>query len=211
MRLTVWELLEEYKSIVSESSLSTTEQKQVEILEMVNNILSHNITVQCLLEDLPEDGWELDMDIKQLQVEQDTITQMCIMLNDGIQYEDAIANFELLLEYEDEKDIFLDIIDIYEELWLEEVIEQVKKRDLINVIPEESYLYAIIEGLYKWEDLEKIMVSELNSIGIDLKTNPIVKKPEEVKEFLSEVETFLYWLLMRWDPLITNNTINSVN
>lgn len=211
MKLTVWEFLNEYQSLVDQSWLNSLEQKQVEVLEMVNQILSHNINVQCLLEDLPEDELELEKEIKQLQVEQDTISQMCIMLNEWILYEDAVTNFELLLEFEDEKDIFLNIIDIYENFWLEEAIKQVKKRDLINIISKESYLYAIIEGLYKWEDLEKIMVNELNSIGIDLKKNPIVKRPEEVKEFLSEVEAFLYRLLLSSDPLITNDTLNVVN
>jgi hypothetical protein len=121
--------------------------------------------------------------------------------------------------------IFLDIIDIYEEdwldsdwideewldgNWLEDAIDYVKARDLINIIPEESYLYCIIEWLYKWIDIEDIMFSKLKNMWIDLKDNSVINKPDEVKHFLNEVESFLFWLFIRWQEAITDNTSNSI-
>jgi hypothetical protein len=121
--------------------------------------------------------------------------------------------------------IFLDIIDIYEESlldedwldedwfegdWLEDAIDYVRARDLINIIPKESYLYCIIEWLYKWIDIEDIMFSKLKSMWIELKNNPVIDKPDEIKEFLNEVETFLFGLFIKWQEATTNSTLNSL-
>jgi hypothetical protein len=50
-----------------------------------------------------------------LEIDKETISQMCIALNNEIQYEDALTYFKTLIKNQEELKIFLDIIDIYEE------------------------------------------------------------------------------------------------
>lgn len=211
MTLTFWEFLDKYKTIVSESRLNETEQEQIYVLEMVSDILCHHVTEQWLLENIPDEDTNLDEIVANVQIKKETISEMCVSLNEEILYEDAIENFFTLLEDQDEIDLFQDIIDIHDENGLEETKKQVIEWDLINSVSKDSNLYSIIEWLYKWEDFTILMVNKLKSLWIDLKTNPIISKKEEIKEFLNDVELFLFSLLTKWYSLSSENTLQSVN
>lgn len=229
MPLTVWEFMDQYSEIVNKSRLDPLKEEQIEILDMVQKVLSFSISENCAPEIIPDNEIVHEEMLKQEYIKEEVISQMCIFLNNEIQYESALANYKSLIKNPEELEIFLDIIDIYEDNWLdidlldeewlesnwlewdwlEDAIDYVKAKGLINIIPKDSYLYYIVEWLHNWEDIENIMINKLKGLWIDLKVNSAYKESEEITEFLNSLEEFLFWLLVKSYTSVPVNLSNA--
>jgi hypothetical protein len=87
---------------------------------MVSRILASYITEYCIPDVIPDNELDHEELLKQLEIDKETISKMCIALNNEIKYDDALKYFKILIKNQEELMIFLDIIDIYEESLLDE-------------------------------------------------------------------------------------------
>ncbi len=179
------------------------------VIEAINSILNLS-----LLKQLPENTLaqksEVCLLLEDTVIKKETLSDTLSVFDDVVFKWKFCANFQALINDEEESNLFIELLIIYDNFWLVKTKDFIKERELLSNLPKTSPFYSLVNRLEKWEKITAILQNELEKKWIDVIKNPIIKVYEDVQLFMYEFRFMLIWLI-NWSINVHWSTDTKVN
>ncbi|MDD3793922.1 MAG: hypothetical protein PHI37_03860 [Candidatus Gracilibacteria bacterium] len=191
--ITINDLFDTCISLAGKSGLGD-EEKFRKFTENFGSLIEDAITYQVYGDNPPEGGsFKIDGETT-LKVE------TLLKINRDIEeysYGDLLfSNFYALLETDEEKDIFEEMIGFEAQFGIEN-FRKFDKKHIVPATAEGTPLYKLLMLIYRGKTMEEAIDSILKENGIDVNVNPKIKLNPEIQDYISDFQNYVLGIITR--------------
>lgn len=198
--ITINDLFDTCISLAGKSWLGD-EEKFRKFTENFWSLIEDAITYQVYWDNPPEWGsFKIDWETT-LKVE--TLLKINRDIEEYSYWDLLFSNFYALLETDEEKDIFEEMIWFEAQFWIEN-FRKFDKKHIVPATAEWTPLYKLLMLIYRWKTMEEAIDSILKENGIDVNVNPKIKLNPEIQDYISDFQNYVLWIITRsnWNFLM---------
>lgn len=189
MSVTIKTFFDEFNSLVQELEFDRDDN----MVNVVKSILDSNLVNQFSNEMVPCENKLLLLE--DTVIENKTLSNTLSVFDDIVSIWKFRANFQALLDNEEESNLFIELLVIYDNFWLEKTRDYIKKEWLLSSSIISNHLYNLVNRVEKWEDVNIVIQNELEKKWIDINENPIDEVYKHVQLFIDRFRFMVTWLI----------------
>ncbi len=189
MSVTIKTFFDEFNSLVQELEFDRDDN----MVNVVKSILDSNLVEQLSDKMVPyEDQLFL---LEDTVIENETLSNTLSVFDDIVSIWKFRANFQALLDNEEESNLFIELLVIYDNFWIEKTRDYIKKEWLLSWPIISNHLYNLVNRVEKWEDVNRVIQNELERKWIDINENPIDEIYKDVQLFIDKFRLMVTWFI----------------
>jgi len=189
MSVTIKTFFDEFNSLVQGVEFDRDDN----IVNVVKSILDSNLVNQFSNEMVPCENKLLLFE--DTVIEKETLSNTLSVFDDIVSIWKFRANFQALLDNEEESNLFIELLIIYDNFWIEKTRDYIKKEWLLSSSIISNHLYNLLNRVEKWEDVNMVIQNELEKKWIDINENPIDEVYKDVQLFIDKFRFMVTWFI----------------
>lgn len=208
--VTIKQLLDSSVQIAENASLEEEIDARIfdPFIENFWLLIEDAITYQVYWDDIPE--WDSFSIREETPVKVETLMKINSNLDKYSLWDVLFANFYLILETDDEKEVFKETVEFIDELWTKKFIAYERWR-LLSSISKSSPLYDFLKLITQWKTQEEAIDITLKKNWIDIKVNPKAVLNPKIKEYISNFQNHILGLIAQWNWWFLSSSTATLN
>ncbi|MDD3145301.1 MAG: hypothetical protein PHV23_04290 [Candidatus Gracilibacteria bacterium] len=208
--VTIKQLLDSSVQIAENASLEEEIDARIfdPFIENFGLLIEDAITYQVYGDDIPEgDSFSIR---EETPVKVETLMKINSNLDKYSLGDVLFANFYLILETDDEKEVFKETVEFIDELGTKKFIAYERGR-LLSSISKSSPLYDFLKLITQGKTQEEAIDITLKKNGIDIKVNPKAVLNPKIKEYISNFQNHILGLIAQGNGGFLSSSTATLN